>query len=52
MAASQYNLGMIYANGIGVVPDQKEAAAWLRKAADQGFAQAQQALRQIGQKGL
>ncbi|MGA2735582.1 MAG: tetratricopeptide repeat protein [Syntrophobacteraceae bacterium] len=40
-AATQYNLGMAYLNGLGVPQDYAEAAKWLGKAADQGFAMAQ-----------
>jgi TPR repeat protein len=41
-ARAQYNLGVSYGKGIGVVPqDYKEAIKWYRLAADQGFARAQ-----------
>ena len=32
---------MSYANGFGVAKDENEAALWYRKAADQGWAEAQ-----------
>jgi TPR repeat protein len=41
---SQFNLGLMYAKGEGVQQDFKQAAAWLRKAADQGLADAQYVL--------
>jgi uncharacterized protein len=40
-AESQNNLGARYANGEGMVQDDKQAAFWFRKAADQGEAVAQ-----------
>jgi TPR repeat protein len=38
---AQFNLGFMYDNGQGVQQDFKQAAAWYRKAADQGNAHAQ-----------
>ena len=38
---AQFNLGSMYANGEGVLEDDKEAAKWYRKAADQGHVMAQ-----------
>jgi len=43
-AKAQYNLGMCYYNGEGVVKDQTEAVKWWRKAAEQGHAKAQSTL--------
>jgi TPR repeat protein len=40
-AEAQVKLAMMYANGEGVVRDDKQAAFWFRKAADQGEAMAQ-----------
>ena len=40
-AEAQYNLGLAYANGIGVAKDLEEAVKWYRKAAEQGDVQAQ-----------
>jgi TPR repeat protein len=40
-AVAQYNLGILYANGDGVLKDDTEAVKWYRKAAEQGLAQAQ-----------
>ena len=40
-ADAQYNLGVMYASGQGVLQDNKEAEKWFRKAADQGHADAQ-----------
>jgi len=43
-ADAQYHLGVMYANGLGVLQDQAEAARWYRLAADQGHVIAQYAL--------
>ena len=43
-ASAQYNLGLMYANGTGVIEDDKEAAKWFRLAAEQGHAAAQYGL--------
>jgi TPR repeat protein len=40
-AVAQYNLGIMYQNGRGVIQDHKEAVKWYRKAADQGNVGAQ-----------
>lgn len=40
-ANCQYNLALMYEQGIGVAKDEKEAVAWYRKAAEQGNANAQ-----------
>lgn len=40
-AHAQYNLGIAYANGIGVVADIRQAIYWWRQAADQGNTDAQ-----------
>ncbi len=40
-AGAQNNLGLMYAEGQGVPPDDKEAARWFRLAAAQGDAKAQ-----------
>ena len=39
-AKAQLNLGLAYANGRGVLKDDSEAAKWIRKAAEQGNAEA------------
>lgn len=39
-ANAQVNLGIAYAEGIGVPPDDAEAIRWYQKAADQGYAPA------------
>ena len=44
VATAQYNLGVHYLEGEGVEKDSVEAVAWFRKAADQGFPNAQKAL--------
>jgi TPR repeat protein len=38
---AQYNVGLIYAKGLGVMPDPAKAAEWYRKAAEQGIIPAQ-----------
>ena len=43
-ADAQYNLAVMYANGLGVPQDDAEAVRWYRRAADQGMANAQAAL--------
>ena len=40
-ADAQNNLGVMYENGHGVSQDYAQAMAWYRKAADQGYAEAQ-----------
>ena len=41
VADAQYNLGVCYANGIGVTKDEAEAVKWYHKSAEQGVADAQ-----------
>jgi len=43
-ASAQFDLGVMYANGIDVPKDNSEAMKWYRKAAEQGFALAQACL--------
>ena len=38
---AQYNLGMCYFNGEGIVANKAEAVMWFRRAADQGYSVAQ-----------
>lgn len=40
-AKAQYNLGLMYANGVGVEQDPKQALRWYQKSADKGFSAAQ-----------
>jgi TPR repeat protein len=40
-AEAQYNLGIAYTFGKGVLKDYKQAVYWYQKAADQGYAKAQ-----------
>ena len=52
---AQYNVGWCYFNGYGVEADQEEAMRWIRKAADQEYALALDAMWQgyyFGTKGL
>jgi hypothetical protein len=51
-AAAQNNLGLMYANGLGVPQDDKEAVSWFRKAAEKGDAAAQNNLGRAYTKGL
>lgn len=41
LASAQFNLGVMYANGVGVPKDDQQAVSWYRKAAEQGHADAQ-----------
>ncbi len=50
-ADAQYNLGVMYDNGLGVPQDHAEAAKWYRKAAEQGEANAQNLLGLMYGKG-
>ena len=40
-ASAQFNLGLMYARGLGVSEDDAEAVRWYRLAAEQGHASAQ-----------
>ncbi len=40
-AFAQYNLGIMYEDGLGVPEDDAEAVRWFRLAAEQGYAFAQ-----------
>lgn len=46
-AQAQYNVGLIYANGLGVQQDIVQAQSWYEKAAKQGNASAQYNLAQM-----
>ena len=50
-ASAQYNLGLLYANGLGVAQDHIEAAKWFLKAAEQGNTDAQNNLGAIYGEG-
>ncbi len=50
-ALAQYNLGLMYRNGNGVIQDYAEAVKWFRLAAEQGFAKAQYNLGLMYQNG-
>jgi TPR repeat protein len=47
-AQAQYNLGVCYAQGLGVTRDDEQAVYWVMKAADQGFQDAINALQSAG----
>ena len=47
LAEAQYNLGVCYINGWGVPQDVEEAIKWLRKAAEQGYEDAIDALKAL-----
>lgn len=38
---AQYEVGLMYANGVGVRPNIEQALEWIRRAAERGFAPAQ-----------
>jgi len=38
---AQYNVGLIYANGLGVIADSEEASKWYEQSARQGYGLAQ-----------
>ena len=40
-AASQFNLGLMYLDGVGVPQSDEKAVEWFRRSADQGYAKAQ-----------
>jgi TPR repeat protein len=50
-AEAQFDLGVLFAQGLGVQRDLTEAARWYQKAADQGNAEAQFALGQMYSRG-
>jgi TPR repeat protein len=50
-ARAQYNLGLLYASGLGVTHDYHAALKWHRMAAKQGHAGAQNELAQMYSKG-
>jgi hypothetical protein len=43
-ARAQYNLGLMYKNGVGVPRDYREAARWYHAAAERGEPRAQKNL--------
>ncbi|MBV9968837.1 MAG: SEL1-like repeat protein [Xanthobacteraceae bacterium] len=46
-AAAQYHLAHMYADGRGIARNDAEAAAWFRRAAEQGDADAQHELDKL-----
>jgi len=51
-ASAQYNLGLLFAGGLGVERDDERAADWYRRAADNGDADAQHNLSLMYATGL
>jgi tetratricopeptide (TPR) repeat protein len=49
---AQFNLGLLYENGLGMPADAAEAARWYRRAADQDDRQAQAYLAEMYAQGL
>lgn len=50
-ADSQFNIGLMYEQGIGVGKDEKSALAWYRKSAEQGNSNAQYNLAVLYENG-
>ena len=50
-ADAQYNLGMLYDDGVNVPQDAAKAAKWFRRAAEQGHVAAQSKLGVMYEKG-
>ncbi len=50
-AEAQFDLGLLYAQGLGVRRDLTEASRWYRKSAEQGNAQAEFSLGQMYSRG-
>ncbi len=50
-AEAQFNLGVMYAEGKGVIKNDAEAVRWFKKSADQGLAQAQYNIGYMYYKG-
>ena len=48
---AQYNLGIMYWDGRGVQQDYRTAVKWLRKAAEQGFADSQNLMGRAYEEG-
>jgi uncharacterized protein len=51
IASAQFNLGMMYAKGLGVPQDYQAALKWYRRAAEQGNASAQNNLGLMYERG-
>lgn len=49
--AAQFNMGLLYAQGLGVTKDEVEGGRWYRLAADQGFSYAQLELGRLHARG-
>jgi len=50
-APAQYNLGLLYYNGVGIPQDSKKAVYWYTKAAEQGHVNAQYDLGNLYRDG-
>ena len=51
-APAQYNLGLIYANGQGVIPNKRIAKDWFGKACDNGFQEGCDRFRELKEQGI
>ena len=51
-ASAQFELGLMFENGIGVATDRQQAALWYSRAAEQGHAQAQTNLGVLYARGM
>lgn len=45
--AAQYNLGLMYLNGVGVPVDANQARYWLRQSAGQGYGKAKELMEKL-----
>jgi TPR repeat protein len=49
---AQFNLGILYANGIDVPKDLAQAAEWYRRAAEQGYTDARNFLKSLARSRI
>ena len=49
-AEAQYQLGLLFLAGKGVVSSRKEAVKWFRKAAAQGHTEAKRAIERVNRR--
>jgi hypothetical protein len=45
--AAQYNIGIMYEQGIGTAKDRAKAKQWFKKAADQGYEPARRRMQNL-----